>query len=387
MVETTRPARRAAAATALLAALGACSDEVILPIEGTLALEVVTDELTSPVGLTSFHGDPSRIFVLEQPGRVRVVRDGTLLPDPFLDVTSETSADGERGLLGLAFHPDYALNGYVFAYYTNNAGDTRVVRYTATNPESADPGSAEVILAVDQPYSNHNGGHIAFGRDGYLYIALGDGGDGGDPDGNGQELSTLLGSILRIDVDGGSPYVVPSDNPYTGTAGAAPEIWVYGLRNPWRFSFDRANGDLFIGDVGQSRLEEISVQNAGSGGGENFGWNVMEGSQCFGAASCDMTGLTLPVYEYDHDEGCSVTGGYVYRGAALPQLVGRYFFGDFCTGLVRSFRYDGGAAVDVQDHTAELGPQAGLSSFGEDADGELYLLDIEGIVYRLVARD
>ncbi|MBT8487606.1 MAG: PQQ-dependent sugar dehydrogenase, partial [Gemmatimonadetes bacterium] len=191
----------------------------------------------------------------------------------------------------------------------------------------------------------------------------------------------------RLDVDGGSPYAVPSDNPFVGTAGASPEIWVYGLRNPWRFSFDRANGDLYIGDVGQSRLEEISVQDAGSGGGENFGWNVMEGTDCFGAASCNTSGLTLPVYEYDHDEGCSVTGGYVYRGAALTELAGRYFFGDFCSGFVRSFRYQAGAAVDVQDHGVDLGTIGGLSSFGEDSAGELYLLDIEGVVYRLVASD
>lgn len=367
--------------------MAACSDAVAPPIQGSLALEVVTDEVTSPVGLATAPGDASRIFVLEQPGRVRVIRDGALQPDAFLDITSETSADGERGLLGLAFHPDYDVNGYVFVSYTNNAGDTRVARYTAASPDAADPGSVETVLAVDQPYSNHNGGHIAFGRDGYLYVALGDGGDGGDPDGNGQDMATLLGSILRIDVDGGSPYAVPSDNPLAGTAGAAPEIWVYGLRNPWRFSFDRANGNLFIGDVGQSRLEEISVQNAGSGGGENFGWNVMEGTDCFAAGSCSTTGLTLPVYEYDHDEGCSVTGGYVYRGTALPQLAGRYFFGDYCTGFVRSFRYEGGAAVDVQDHTTDLGTIGGLSSFGEDATGELYLLDIQGIVYRLVAPD
>ncbi|NNF13621.1 MAG: glucose dehydrogenase [Gemmatimonadetes bacterium] len=379
--------RAIVAAVGLTVVLGACRDATSPTSEGTLALEVVTDEVASPVGLASPPGDASRIFVLEQPGRVRVIRDGTLLTDAFLDITSETSADGERGLLGLAFHPDYDVNGYVFVYYTDNAGDTRVERFTAAGPDMADPGSGQIVLAVDQPYSNHNGGHMAFGPDGYLYVALGDGGDGGDPQGNGQDLATLLGSILRLDVDGGSPYAVPSDNPFVGTAGASPEIWVYGLRNPWRFSFDRANGDLYIGDVGQSRLEEISVQDAGSGGGENFGWNVMEGTDCFGAASCNTSGLTLPVYEYDHDEGCSVTGGYVYRGAALTELAGRYFFGDFCSGFVRSFRYQAGAAVDVQDHGVDLGTIGGLSSFGEDSAGELYLLDIEGVVYRLVASD
>lgn len=375
------------AAIVFAAAFVGCTDATTPDFEGTLALEVVTDAVSSPVGLASPPGDTSRLFVLEQAGRIRVIRAGTLLPDPFLDITGITSGGGERGLLGLAFHPDYEVNGYFFVYHTDNAGDTRVARYTAATPDQADPGSGQTVLTAVQPYPNHNGGHIAFGPDGYLYIALGDGGDGGDPDGNGQELSTLLGSILRIDVDGGSPYAVPADNPFVGTAGAAPEIWVYGLRNPWRFSFDRASGDLFIGDVGQSRLEEISVQNAGSGGGENFGWNVMEGPDCYGAPSCDTSGLSLPVYEYDHDEGCSVTGGYVYRGAALPQLAGRYFFGDYCTGLVRSFRYEGGAAVDVQDHTTDLGAIGGLSSFGEDADGELYLVDIEGIVYRLVSQD
>lgn len=388
MPDQARPrADRFVATVAVAFGLWGCSDAVLPPIEGALALEVVTDQVTSPVGLASAPGDASRLFIVEKSGRVRVVQNGILASEPFLDITALTSTDGERGLLGLAFHPDYAVNRHVFVYYTDNAGDTRVARYTAATPDQADPGSAEIILAVDQPYSNHNGGHVAFGPDGYLYVALGDGGDGGDPDGNGQELGTLLGAIVRLDVDGGSPYAVPSDNPFVGTAGASPEIWAYGLRNPWRFSFDRANGNLFIGDVGQGRLEEISVQRAGSGGGENFGWNVMEGTECFGAGSCDASGLTMPVYEYDHDDGCSVTGGYVYRGAALPQLAGRYFFGDFCSGFVRSFRYEGGSAVDVQDHTEDLGVIGGLASFGEDVDGELYLVDIEGVVYRLVATE
>lgn len=373
------------AATVLLATV-ACDDTAVTPPldEGTLALELVTDQVTAPVHVVAPPGDDRRLFVLERAGRIRVVLDGSLLEEPFLDISDETSTGGERGLLGLAFHPDYATNGLLFVHHTDLSGDTHVVRYSATSADVADPASAVTILQVPQPYANHNGGQIAFGPDGHLYIGLGDGGSGGDPEGNGQDPTTLLGAILRIDVDGGAPYAIPGDNPFADDPDGADEIWVYGLRNPWRFSFDRGTGDLWIGDVGQASLEEISFQSASSGGGENFGWNVMEGTRCFQAETCDTEGLSPPVYEYDHDEGCSVTGGYVYRGGALPQLDGRYVFGDFCTGFIRTLRLQGGEVTDVVDLTDQLGTVDGLASFGEDAAGELYVVDIDGAVYRLV---
>lgn len=380
--------RRPAAQLLTLLAVAACSDDggPTTPTgDGTLALERVTDQLESPVYLTTPPGDPDRLFILEKAGRVRVVHDGTLLEEPFLDITAETSADGERGLLGLAFHPGYATNGQVFVHHTDVDGDTRLMRYQAASANLADPASATVLLQVAQPYSNHNGGQIAFGPDGMLYMGLGDGGSGGDPEGNGQDPSTLLGAILRVDVDGGPPYAVPADNPFFDDPDGADEVWAYGLRNPWRFSFDRLTGDLYIGDVGQNAVEEVSVQAAASDGGENYGWNVMEGSRCFEADSCDMSGLVLPVHEYEHPEGCSITGGYVYRGSALPWMEGRYLFGDFCAGFVRSFVLSDGAATDVRDHTAELGDVGSLASFGQDADGELYVLDIQGAVYRIIA--
>jgi glucose/arabinose dehydrogenase len=260
-----------------------------------------------------------------------------------------------------------------------------VSEFRASPPASdtADPGSERELLFVQQPFSNHNGGGLAFGNDGMLYVALGDGGSGGDPQGNGQNLGTRLGKLLRIDVNAGSPFGVPADNPFVGRAGALPEIWVYGLRNPWRFGFDRATGDLIIGDVGQGALEEIDL--ASRQGGDNFGWNVMEGSRCFRPSTgCRTQGLTLPVVEYGHNEGCSVTGGVVYRGCRLPGYHGTYFYGDYCTAFVRSFRLDNGRAVDQRDWTAALGRGIGqISAFGADADGEVYIVDHDGEVYRI----
>jgi glucose/arabinose dehydrogenase len=241
-----------------------------------------------------------------------------------------------------------------------------------------------VLLVVRQPFANHNGGGLAFGVDGKLFVALGDGGSAGDPFGNGQSLGTALGKILRIDVDSGTPYGVPPDNPFVGQKGALPEIWAYGLRNPFRISVDRPTGDLYVGDVGQNRVEEIDVGTASRRGGENYGWNVMEGSQCFRPSrGCNRTGLTLPVYEYPHPEGCSVTGGLVYRGCRMPALAGSYFFGDFCTGFVRSFRLANAQATELRDWTAGLGGIDSISSFGTDADGEVYVVDYDGEVYRL----
>ncbi|MDA1103989.1 MAG: PQQ-dependent sugar dehydrogenase, partial [Gemmatimonadetes bacterium] len=309
----------------------------------------------------------------------------TTSPTPFLDISTSVSSNGERGLLSVAFHPDYASNGFFFVNYTDGAGDTRIVRYTVSvDPDRAEGGSASAVLTVPQPFSNHNGGQIAFGPDGMLYVGLGDGGSGGDPQGHGQNPLTLLGSMLRIDVDGGMPYSIPASNPFVGDAGAAPESWAVGLRNPWRFSFDRQTGDLYIADVGQSEIEEISVQRAGSGGGENYGWNTMEGSRCFATASCDMTGLVLPGFEYTHAEGCSVTGGYVYRGQAIPSLRGRYLFADFCSPWIRSLDTASGSLTDLFDHTPDFGPVSRIVSFGEDHRGELYVISLDGVVYRIV---
>jgi hypothetical protein len=294
----------------------------------------------------------------------------------------------EQGFLGLAFPPDYASTGRFVVHYTDNLGDTRVsVFQVSANPDIADPSSEQVILTADQPADNHNGGQIVFGPDGFLYLGLGDGGGSNDPEGRGQDLSELLGSILRVDVQSGTSYTVPPDNPFVGQQPATrPEVWSYGLRNPWRFSFDRANGDLYIGDVGQTDFEEIDVAPAatGSGKGVNYGWSIMEGSQCLGGGQCDQTGLALPTFEYDHAQGCSVIGGYVYRGSALPALQGLYFYGDFCQGWVHSFRYAGGTATEVTDWPA-LRTAGTLTSFGEDAAGELYVLESSGRVSRIVA--
>jgi hypothetical protein len=381
-------ARRAARPRTALAALlaGAACTTVTEPFpepEGTL--ELVVDGLEAPVQLTAPVGDADRLFIVEQPGRVRIVRDGALLPTPFLDVDALTDAGGERGLLGLAFHPNFATNGYFYVNYTDNGGDTRVVRYTVSaNPDVADAATASPVLDVAQPYTNHNGGQLAFGPDGMLYVGMGDGGDGGDPHDHGENPATLLGSMLRLDV-AAVPYAIPTDNPFVGHATYRPETWAFGLRNPWRFSFDRDTGDLYIADVGQGDVEEIDFQPAASGGGANYGWNTLEGSRCYEPSSgCAATGTVLPVYEYEHPEGCSVTGGFVYRGSASPTLVGRYFFGDFCGGWIRSFVIDDGEATNVFDHTTDFGLVPQLSSFGEDALGELYVMSLGGEVYRVV---
>jgi glucose/arabinose dehydrogenase len=312
------------------------------------------------------------------------VKDGVLLTAPFLDLTSRISTGGERGLLGLAFDPDYATSARFIVHFTDPAGNTTLSRFQASaNPDVADPASELVIVAADQPFANHNGGQIAFGPDGFLYVGLGDGGGSGDPDGRGQNLSDLLGSILRIDVRSTEPYTVPADNPFAQSA--APEVWSYGLRNPWRFSFDRATGDLYVADVGEGQWEEIDVSTTADGGGKglNYGWNLMEGTHCFRASSCDQAGLTLPAFEYSHQEGCSITGGYVYRGSAIPALQGHYFYADYCQGWVRSLRYSSGTVTD-QTEWPSLTPGGPVLSFGEDAAGELYVLDQGGRVSKVV---
>ena len=349
------------------------------------ALELVASGLSSPVYVTAPPGDAQRIFVVELTGTIKIIKNAVLLETPFLDLQSVVSTGGEQGLFSMAFHPNYAQNGEFFVDYTDSNGDTRVDRYRASSdPDVADAGSVELIITAAQPFSNHNGGQLDFGPDGMLYIALGDGGSGGDPLGNGQDLSTLLGTILRIDVDGGTPFAIPGDNPFVGDPAARDEIWAYGLRNPWRFAFDRETRDLYIADVGQSSLEEVNVQPAASGGGENYGWNIMEGSACFSPSSgCDQTGLVLPTLEYSHTDGCSITGGYVYRGTAIPVLAGHYLYADFCAGWVKSFRFEGGQAVDLRDWSGDLSPGVQVASFGQDAQGKLYIMTLGGSLYRI----
>jgi glucose/arabinose dehydrogenase len=343
-----------------------------------LQMDVVAQGLESPLGIT-YPGDSSdRLFIVEQGGTVRVLDRGELLPEPFLDVSDLVVAGGEQGLLGLAFHPDYGNTGRFFIDYTDLAGDTVVAEYTVSeDPDVANPDSARVLLRIDQPFANHNGGNLMFGPDGYLYIGTGDGGSAGDPQENGQDLSTLLGKLLRIDVDGRAgdeAYGIPPDNPFVNEPDARPEIWAYGLRNPWRFSFDRQTGDLWIGDVGQSAFEEIDHTGRGIGG-VNYGWDVMEGRDCFTEAHCDRDGLALPVTGYSHDEGCSVTGGFVYRGSNAPALDGGYVFGDYCSGSI--WVLDAGAEGFVEP-VQVASTSSFISSFGEDEDGELYMADLAG---------
>jgi hypothetical protein len=352
------------------------------PVPSTgLALERVATGLDVPTSLTAPPGD-ARLFVTEQPGRIRIIRAGRLLPTPFLDVTDRVRSGGEQGLLSVAFHPRYAANGFLYVDYTDRRGDTRVVRYTVSrDPDRADPASAKLILMVEQPFANHNGGHILFGPDSMLYIGMGDGGSGGDPYGNGQNRGALLGKMLRLDVDHGDPYAVPRDNPFVGRPGMRGEIWAYGLRNPWRFCFDPPSGLLYIADVGQNLWEEIDVV-AARHAGLDYGWNVLEGDHCFRSRTCDRAGRVAPLVEYGHQEGCSVTGGFVYRGRRMPELVGHYFYADYCHGWMRSFKVD---RDRVTDHREWRGAGPGqATTFGLDASGELYVCTHDGTVQRVV---
>lgn len=359
------------------------------PAEGAVRLEPLPWVFAKPVFVTHAPGDPETLFVVEQVGRIRVFRQGRE-EEALLDLRGRVSGGYEQGLLGLAFHPGFQENRYFYVNYTDLGGTTRVVRYRAEEGRYvADPQSAEVLLSIAQPAENHNGGMIAFGPDGYLYIATGDGGRAGDPWGNAQNPHTLLGKLLRIDVDGGSPYAIPPDNPFAGGDDARPEIWALGLRNPWRFSFDRLTGDLYIADVGQESWEEVNFEPRGSAGGRNYGWNVMEGTHCYPAAlACSTEGYALPVAEYVHSSsnGCSITGGYVYRGEAIPALYGAYLFGDYCTGKIWTMWPEGKERPFQVDELLVSGLQ--ISSFGEDGRGELYVTDIRGgRVYRFVPAD
>ena len=347
----------------------------------SIKLDRVVSGLTQPLLVTHADDGSDRLFVVEQGGRILVLAAGSLLGQPFLDISSEISTDGERGLLGLAFHPRYSENGFFFVNYTDLRGNSVVSRFSVSSDANrADSASEVEVFSFSQPFSNHNGGHLAFGPDDYLYIASGDGGGGGDPQNNGQSLDTFLGKILRIDVDG-LPYAIPPDNPFVGRGGARDEIWALGLRNPWRFSFDRGTGDLFIGDVGQNLEEEIDFQPSGSAGGENYGWRRMEGSLCFEPSSnCQDSSLTDPILVYGHDSHCSVTGGYRYRGKSNSALEGMYVFGDFCSGVIWGAEPgpDGMWLATVLADT-----NLSISSFGEDEGGELYVIDRGGSIYRV----
>ncbi|MGZ6299377.1 MAG: PQQ-dependent sugar dehydrogenase [Candidatus Limnocylindria bacterium] len=387
---TPTPSRSNAASPAATPSPSASPAPSVAPLQG-IRLEKVVSGLTSPIGVTSAGDGTGRLFINEQGGRIRVVEpDGALRQEPFVDLSNRVESGGERGLLGLAFHPDFATNGRLFVHYSR-AGDgaTVISELTASaDHETASSASERIIFTLKQPFANHNGGQLAFGPDGYLYIGLGDGGSANDPFGNGQNRGVLLGKILRIDVDGApasdKAYAIPANNPYAAggiSPGAGlPEIWAYGLRNPWRFSFDRATRDLYIGDVGQNAWEEIDRQPAGSAGGENYGWDLFEGTHC--SSNCGSITAVGPVAEYGHDAGCSVTGGYVYRGTRQPSLVGTYLFSDYCSGTVWTLGPPGGGVTPRQLAITDLQ----VSSFGEGEDGEIFLVDLlDGGLYRVVA--
>ncbi|MEJ2011156.1 MAG: PQQ-dependent sugar dehydrogenase [Anaerolineales bacterium] len=349
----------------------------VIPPASSAVWAQVADGFSRPVFVT--HAGDSRLFVVEQRGMIWILQDGQRLPDPFLDIRSRVNDRGnEQGLLGLAFHPRYTENGYFYLDYTGTGGTTHIVRYQiGEDPNRAEASSEMTLLLIDQPYANHNGGMLAFGPDGYLYIGAGDGGSAGDPQGNGQRLDTLLGKILRIAVDGGEPYSIPPENPYAA-GGGRPEIWAFGLRNPWRFAFDSLTGDLYIGDVGQNSIEEIDFQPAGAPGGRNYGWNLREGSSAYAGGTAPD--LIEPVAEYDHSMGCSVTGGVVLRDPNLPTWSGVYLYGDYCSGRIWGLRADGSGGWL---HAALWSTSFQISSFGMDMDGRVYLVDLNGSIQRL----
>jgi len=367
-----------------LTCAGESAPTVLPPSAVAVHLEEIASGLDFPVLVTAAPGDTSRLFVVEKGGKVRIIRNGVLLPTPFIDLSGRVTTRSEQGLLGMAFHP---TDGRVVLSFTvagsTGGGTSRIATFTTgTNPDVLDPATEQVVIEVDQPYGNHNGGHVTFGPDGYLYAGYGDGGSGGDPQGHGQNRDDLLGSLLRLDLDHGLPYTVPASNPFVGQPNMRGELWNWGLRNPWRFSFDRATGDLYIADVGQNEWEEVDVQPAASTGGENYGWAIMEGDHCYKGITCNKTGLVMPVIEYGHGDGCSITGGFVYRGEAIPDLQGTYFYGDYCSGWVRSFVYRNGSATDAMSWPA-LDTKQQITSFGEDARGELYVVLAGGTIYRI----
>jgi glucose/arabinose dehydrogenase len=351
----------------------------------TLALTPVVSGLTNPLGMESSHDNTGRLFIVEQGGTIRILQNGALNAAPFLDVTSLVESGGEKGLLGLAFHPSYSTNRKFYVNYTRRvAGQLQSVisEYlaSAANPNQADISTARILLTYNQPFDNHNGGQLAFGPDGFLYIGVGDGGSGGDPNNNGQTKTVVLGKVLRIDVNStsaGKQYAIPAGNPFASGVGGAPEIFAWGFRNPWRFSFDSSR--LFVADVGQDAFEEIDIVEVG----KNYGWRIMEGTHCFNpSTNCDQTGLTLPIFDYPHSDGEAVTGGFVYRGSAIPSLVGAYVFGDFISGNIWFLSQNG----STWTRTLAIASGRGVSSFGRDDSGEIYVVDYSGTILRLVAQ-
>jgi glucose/arabinose dehydrogenase len=380
----------AAAGLALTApaVIAGCGDGPSSPLNvPDLALDTLLTGMSHPLFVSAPPGDRSRLFIVERTGTIRIFRSGALLATPFLDITPEVNTGSEQGLLGLAFPPDYASSRYFVVYYVDPALNTVLSRFHVPSgtPDVADAASEDTLLTIAQPVGDHNGGMLAYGRDGYLYLSTGDGGCCGDPDGHGQDRTELLGSLLRLNVPASGGYTIPATNPWATHPTFRHELWNYGLRNPWRFSFDRATGDLYIADVGDNTREEVDVVGPASTGGENYGWRIMEGNQCYGGGSCDRTGLTLPVLDYGHNQGCSIIGGYVYRGSAMPGLRGRYFYTDFCAAWIRSFRRSGGVVLDQREYDF-LDSSEFPTSFGEDGDGELYVTTDAGNVYKIVAK-
>ncbi len=377
----------------------------------SLSSELVSDGFKKPVFVISYPTDASILYVVEQAGRIIVLDSGQKKSKPFFNINKRVvnpfRPGDERGLLGFAFHPDYENNKKFYINYIDNDGHTIVSEFIAQSKYKADHNSERVLLKLEQPYGNHNGGHIEFGKDGYLYIAIGDGGAAGDPLDSGQDLTSLFGKVIRIDING-SPYSIPKSNPFYGIKNAREEIWAWGLRNVWRFSFDKKTGDIYYGDVGQNKWEEVNFEPASSSGGNNYGWRQMEASYCFEPKeNCKRDGMVLPIIEYPNDayhpafalgrknqlnvEGCSVTGGYVYRGKKLKGFEGVYFFGDYCSGNIWSFKVKDGKANEFKNRTEEINIADGeftnyISSFGQDADGEIYIVDYNGAVYKIIAK-
>jgi len=376
-----------------------------------LSSVLVADGFKKPIYVTSHPEDAKLLYVLEQAGRIMLIEKGKRLKTAFLDIRAEVVTPNrpgdERGLLGFAFHPNHIKNGKFYINYMNNDGYTVVAEFQTKTRLEADVSSERILFELKQPFGNHNGGHIAFGPDGYLYIAIGDGGKAGDPLNAGQDLNSIFGKVIRIDVNQ-TPYGIPKSNPFYGQENKRGEIWAWGLRNPWRFSFDRENGDIYYGDVGQNKWEEINYEPGTSKGGVNFGWRIMEANHCYDPEEdCPRSGLTLPILEYPNDanysrtlmgmdqidvEGCSVTGGYVYRGKKIKDLQGTYFFGDYCSGNIWSFKVKNGKAIKFQNRTEEINIADGeftnyISSFGEGADGDLYIIDFNGGIYKLINKN
>ena len=372
-----------------------CEGQATAPGEEITAERVVTG-LSSPVDIQAAPGDTSRLYVVEQRGRIRIINlsNDSLVSRAFLDITSRVRSGGERGLLGLAFHPNFQQNGYLFVNYTNSGGTSVIARYTAASATTASSNTEQILMTVSQPYSNHNAGQLAFSpRDGYLYIGFGDGGSGGDPGNRSQNGRQLLGKMLRIDVDSGDPYAIPASNPFTNTGSVRDEVWAIGLRNPWRFSFDPETHDLYIGDVGQNAWEEIDFQPASSTGGENYEWKVREGNHSYSSGTAYGPGeRTGAIYEYRHSgagSGCSLTGGVVYRGCKMPDLRGVYFFADYCTNWIQTLRVQNGVARNLVNRTTEInrgiaGSIRQISTFGLDGYGEVYIADHSGSIYRVI---